>query len=705
MLCSDPSVLARLPGESSDDWAGRLIQDLTARRQANAPARVEDYVAALSELAQEPETLTELIVAEWSLRRQAGEPVALADYTRRFPALRAQIEVFWRADEELNPPEQFGPFRLLRELGQGGFAIVRLVEPVAGGAPVALKVLKPPDGTDPAEVEADQRRRQRFIQEAAVMHTLAHRHLCRVLEVGETEGRPWFTMPYYPNGSVDEELIRGPLTEREATQRVIDAARGLQHAHAQGIIHRDLKPGNLLLAAPDQVVVADFGLALWYHDEAERLTRTGECVGTVSYFSPEQATGGKNLLPASDIFSLGVVLYQLLSGQLPFRGTALETLQAIVQDEPAPLAALRPGIAPALAAICAKALAKRPEDRYPSMAAFADDLERFLNGEWAPAATPTENWGLLPSRAQRPRRLAWVAGAAVLLLLIVLGVALTWRLWPVSPPKQPERPVVSTRTPIGLRGHLQALHDDLAKMEAVQRPHVRYLSLRAVHDNPYVSDEDYNAHLPALERVLSRLSHNQPHITPLPVDAANSLLRIDLRDLDWHPALEWETLWSSDPYSVRYDAEFVVDEEVRRLAVRIYELIGVRSLDDNPVVRADWLLAAATQSPLYEKLQRLHGEPAKTPPFDLGDPEDALARVIQLYREEPLDARVLAAELGLLSPDQLRERLPADHPEMGDVLEGTISRRRWAGDDGPGQIRDWTRLLKLGQPGPALGAR
>jgi serine/threonine protein kinase len=700
MLTSAASTLARRPGETPEDWAGRLMQDLTARRLTGVPARVEDYLAALPELAQEADALIELIVAEWSLGKQAGEPVALADYHRRFPALRFQLEVFWRADEEMNAPHEFGPFRLLRELGQGGFATVYLAEPLTGGELVALKVLSTParrqgpqaeDNTDPTSVAAAQRRRQRFVQEAELMRHLEHRHLCPVLQVGESNGRPWFTMPFYADGSLEDELKGGPLSEREAAQRILDAARGLQHAHAQGIIHRDLKPANLLRAGPDTVVVADFGLALRYDEEAERLTRTGECLGTFAYMSPEQAGAEKNLLPVSDVFSLGVVLYQLLSGELPFRGTILETLRAITNDRPAPLEQLRPGITPALVALCEKAMAKRPGGRYASMAAFADDLERFLNGQESAS----------PARRARPKRARVLAAC---LLVIVLGVVVAWRLWPT--PAAPVRPVVSTRTPIGLKAHLQALHDDLDRMEADQRRYVRYLSLRAVHDNPYVSDEDFNAHKPALERVLSRLSHDKPRIAPLPVDPPNnSLLRIDLRDLDWHPALAWETLWMSDPYSVRYDAHFVADEEVRLLAMRIYGLIGVQSMDDNPLVRADWLLATATKSPLYENLQRLHGEPLKTPPFDVGDPRDPLARVIRLYREEPLDGRVLAAELGLLSLAELQERLAADRVEPGDLLQGTLSRRRWAGDDGPALFRDWTRRLKLGQPGPALGSR
>src|SRR5204862_116382 len=200
--------------------------------------------------------------------------------------------------------------------------------------------------------------------------------------------------------------------------------------------------------------------------------------GTPRYLSPEQAAGQRDLTPASDIFSLGVVLYELLAWKTPFTGPLLELLPAIQAAAPTPLEELRPDVAPALAAICRKAMARLPERRYATMAAFADDLDRFLDGTWT-------------ARPNRWRRAVLVAGVPA----VMLGTAIAlWAFFAgnsAAPPPDAGSPpppaLVSKRKPIGLRGQLQILHDDLTRLDANVRPHMRYFSLMAVHDNPYIS--------------------------------------------------------------------------------------------------------------------------------------------------------------------------------------------------------------------------
>jgi hypothetical protein len=288
---------------------------------------------------------------------------------------------------------------------------------------------------------------------------------------------------------------------------------------------------------------------------------------------------------------------------------------------------------------------------------------------------------------------------------VVLGGALAWRavVGDKGPPRgtpepRGERAVVSTRQPVGLRGQLERLHADLDKLEAVVRPHVRYFSLMAVHDNPYVSDAELALHLDALKRVLNRLSHNRRDVPVYPVDASGCLLRIDLRDLDWHPAIEWELLLKAEPYGVRHDAVHP-DETLRRLARETYALAGINSLFDAPYVRADWFVEAVTRGPLFDQLQRIDGKERRTPPFDLTDGDNAaVARVAELYQANAVDARVAAAELGLGTAEELEARWPREKADLLRALERPLSRGRWAGEDGRALFAEYVKAVRLGVP-------
>jgi serine/threonine protein kinase len=702
----------------------RLLDDLTARHRRAARVPVETYLERLAGLAAEREVVLDLLVAEWTLRRQAGEAVALAEYVQRFPQWEQDVRMWWGADQQSLPPfvepppaaavdlrlpewyvgaaafpVAFGAYRLVQEFGGGGMARVFLAEPLAGGTAVALKVPKLPSGQDANEVAERSSLRQRFLREVRLTLRLNHPRLCRALDVGESDGLPYFTMPYYPGGSVGAELqTRGRFSERDAARLTADVARALQHAHDLGILHRDLKPSNLLRDAQGQVVVTDFGLGFPLEEEGQRLTSAGKVLGTPLYLSPEQACGERDLTPASDIFSLGVVLYELLAGKRPFEGNLYELLVAIPKASPVPLEERRPDVSLDLAAICRRAMAREPGDRYPSMAAFADDLERFLAGTWTPPPEPPKP---LPAtlltrvaRSRRARRRRWAAGVGVGVTVLLVCWALSAFLGGnVPPPPNGKRPVVSTRQPIGLRGQLQLLHDDLGKLDAAVRPHVRYFSLMAVHDNPYVSDADLGLHLDALRRVLNRLSKDKLNVPVNRVDAAGCLLRIDLRDLAWDADNEWTDLLKVEPYGVRYDAVHP-DEALRKLARATYDL----ALCDAPCVRADWFIEAATRAPLFDHLQQIADKERRTPPFDAADANDPVVRVVQLYQANPVDGRVAAAELGLGTVAELDARWPADKPDLRNALNQPLPRSRWAGEDGYALFADYVRTLKLGVP-------
>jgi hypothetical protein len=441
-----------------------------------------------------------------------------------------------------------------------------------------------------------------------------------------------------------------------------------------------------------QVIVTDLGLAYPLVKEGPSLTSSGRILGTVLYFSPEQAAGARQLTPASDIFSLGVVLYELLSDTPPFAGSLLEVAQAIREAAPTPLEELRPDLDPALAAICRKAMAREPAQRYASMDAFADDLERFLAGRWTPPPRPGPDTIDLPVPWRRRAVVIFIAAT-----LLCAGVLLISPFFgrDAAPPGE-SRPLVSSREPIGLRGQLQRMHDDLDQLKAPDRPHVRYFSLMAVHDNPYVSDADFAAHLDALQRVLNRFSHKKLKVPIYPTDATGSLLRVDLRDLDWHPAIEWPLLLQAEPYGVRYDAVHP-DETLRKLARETYGLAGINSLFDAPCVRADWFIVAASRAPLYDRLLATEGKERRTEPFELTGSDDPLGRVVRLYQAD-VDARVAAAELGLGSVAEMGAGWPPEQAELRNASDQPLPRSRWAGEDGNAVIAEYVRTLKLGVP-------
>jgi hypothetical protein len=444
--------------------------------------------------------------------------------------------------------------------------------------------------------------------------------------------------------------------------------------------------------------------------DESRLTSSGITPGTPLYLSPEQVAGERNLTPASDIYSLGVIFYELLTGRPPFDWSNVNVLlRSIRQAEPRPLSVIRPDISTSLAAICHKAMAKEPGDRYASMQAFADALERSLESTWTPsqetAIRPTPEKHDATRRQELPRQW-WIIAACAAFLAAVGGLGFWTRRDRV--PDLPAntatdgrrssapiaRAIVSNRAPIGARGLLQLLHDDLERLEAVVRPHTRYFSLMAVHDNPYLSDADFALHLDALRRVLNRLSRNKLDVPVYPVDSSGCLIRVDLRDLDWADAHEWNDIFKVEPYGVRYDTIATSDESLRKLAREIFALMAPS--DDSPVVRADWFIAAATCEPLYDRLQEGGGKDRQTAPFDLSAADDPVARVVKLYRERVIDTHVAAAELGLGTASELETRWPADKPDLRKAIEQSLPRSQWAGENGHALFPDYIRALGLG---------
>jgi serine/threonine protein kinase/WD40 repeat protein len=284
-------------------------------------------------------------------------------------------------------PRKFGRYRIIDCLGRGGMGAVFRAEDTQLHRTVALKV--PFLGDDDADTI------QRFYREARSAATLQHAHICPVFDVGEWNGIPYLTMAFIEGKSLAQALEAGAtFTYPQIALLIRQLALGMQEAHARGVIHRDLKPSNVLLRPNGEPVIMDFGLARRQDDRAgpgDCLTRQGEIIGTLEYMSPEQVEGdNKAVGPAADIYTLGVILYELLAGRRPFvTGTTTGTLAAILLKPPVPPSEHRPGIPPGLEEICLKAMARKPADRYATMAQFATALAVFLRAPKSGVATPT----------------------------------------------------------------------------------------------------------------------------------------------------------------------------------------------------------------------------------------------------------------------------------------------------------------------------
>jgi serine/threonine-protein kinase len=265
-----------------------------------------------------------------------------------------------------------GKYRIVEEIGRGGMGVVYKAEDIKLRRMVALKFL-------PHQWISDPDARERFIQEARAASALDHPNICNIYEIGEAEDdRMYIAMAYYEGESLRDKIKRGPLAPEEALGLAIQAATGMAKAHQKGIVHRDIKPANMLITTDGVVKVVDFGLAKLAGQV--KLTREGTTVGTVAYMSPEQAKG-EAVDQRTDIWSLGVVLYEMLSAVLPFKGDYEQTLiHSILQQEPERLGKLRKDLPAGLENIVFKALSKNPADRYQSMDELLEDLQSVAEG-------------------------------------------------------------------------------------------------------------------------------------------------------------------------------------------------------------------------------------------------------------------------------------------------------------------------------------
>jgi WD40 repeat protein/tRNA A-37 threonylcarbamoyl transferase component Bud32 len=374
--------------------------------------RIEDFLAG-TEGREREALLGRLLELELEPRRKRGEVPAPEDYLHRFPADTPTILGAWEA-----VPKVPG-YEVLEELGRGGMGVVYKARQLKADRFVALKMLR-------AGSSADQEELRRFQREAETVARLQHPHVVQLFEVGEHEGRPYFCMSLCPGGSLANQLGGKPMAPRPAGELVEVLARAVQVAHDAGVIHRDLKPGNVLFGADGAAKIADFGLA-------KRLDQAGPTisnviVGTPAYMPPEQARGSAPLTTAVDVYALGAVLYECLTGRPPFKAaTTFDMLQKVVSEEPEPPSRLNRKVPRDLETICLKCLRKEPHQRYDSARALAGDLRKFLEGRPV-KARPVTLWERAGKWARRQPGVAALV-ALVALLIALLAGSIGWDAW------------------------------------------------------------------------------------------------------------------------------------------------------------------------------------------------------------------------------------------------------------------------------------
>jgi serine/threonine protein kinase len=312
---------------------------------------------------------------------------------------------------------ELGDYELLEEVGRGGQGVVFRARQKSLNRTVALKVISLGQWASRAHVK-------RFRREAEAAASLDHPSIVPIHEVGERDGSCYFSMQFIDGGQLDEVVRRTPMSMRQAAELIAKIARTVHYAHEHGILHRDIKPGNILLDSKGEPHLTDFGLARLL-DAQSSVTRTVEVMGTPSYMAPEQASGkNAELTSATDVYGLGAVLYQLLTGHPPFAGgTTYETIKLLLDTDPRPPRSLNRKIDRELSTICLKCLEKDPKRRYSSTLALAEDLEHWLKHEPI-AARRTGPLARGKKWVRRNPTSALLAGS-----LVALAAALGWNVW------------------------------------------------------------------------------------------------------------------------------------------------------------------------------------------------------------------------------------------------------------------------------------
>ena len=386
--------------QDSDEVLASLLEQLLADAREGQPPDFERVTSKHPELREE--------------LRELWATVQVAEDLASFSSLLGQQQADARPTETsttgLNLPKTIGDYELLEELGRGGMGVVYRARQKSLNRTVAIKMILRGDLATDQDLA-------RFRVEAEALGRLEHPHIVRVYEVGDWDGRPYLSLQYIEGTTLSQRLVNGPLTSREAAALLVPVCRAIGHAHREGVLHRDLKPSNVLIDQEGTPFVTDFGLAkrvntVVSHAPSENepavpvpiesITQSGAILGTPGYMAPEQAVGFRGEVnPATDVYSLGAILYAMLTGRAPFQAASpVDVVLMVLEQDPPPPRVLNPKVDTDLEMISLKALQKPVDLRYVSANDLADDLEAYLSGE--PIAARSSHFSQIISRAFRP---------------------------------------------------------------------------------------------------------------------------------------------------------------------------------------------------------------------------------------------------------------------------------------------------------------
>jgi WD40 repeat protein/tRNA A-37 threonylcarbamoyl transferase component Bud32 len=426
------------PGDRPEALRELVKIDLQNRWSRGERRALEEYLAEHPGLATTPELRTELLEEELIARRRGGESLDEAELRRRFPEEADLVRTLWDSVCRQHRPRSLplpgqpravsrlpgtdtvigGRYRLMDRVGEGAHAeVFRATDPVLSRE-VAIKISRWPivEGSDAAK---------RFLREAESIAQLQHPGIVSVYEFGRQDDRLFIVEELLTDGTLDERLRHGPVEPAKAVGWMREICNAVDYAHQCGVIHRDLKPANVLVDRHGRLRVGDFGLAAKREGNL-RLTHDGDMLGTPAYMAPEQVEAAGNIQPATDVYALGAILYQMLTGSLPFSGPTASVLHQIVDGQVLSPRRRNPRIPAELETVCLKAMAREPGQRYAGAGDLAEDLRRFLDHE--PLRARRTGWvGLLRLWVRRQPIAAAVLAISTTLLTTILAISF-WRV-------------------------------------------------------------------------------------------------------------------------------------------------------------------------------------------------------------------------------------------------------------------------------------